>query len=232
MISFIIPANNEETLLGRTLTALHDAALAQPEPYEVIVADDASTDRTSAIAAERGARVVQVNHRQIAATRNAGAAVAMGELFVFVDADTVVNAEVVRAAVRAVRRGAVGGGCVLRLEGRLPFYAKILQLILGPVCRAIKLAGGCFFFCTRTAFQAAGRFDETLYAGEEAALGHKLKRLGRFVILRESVTTSGRKVRAHTALELLGMGARLLIRGPQVFRQREGLEMWYGPRTE
>jgi glycosyltransferase involved in cell wall biosynthesis len=110
MISFIIPAYNEETLLGRTLTALHAAALAQPEPYEVIVADDASTDRTSTIAAEQGARVLQVNHRQIAATRNAGAAVATGELFVFVDADTVVNAEVVRAAERAVRRGAVGGG--------------------------------------------------------------------------------------------------------------------------
>jgi glycosyltransferase involved in cell wall biosynthesis len=232
VISFIIPAYNEEALLGATLTALNAAARAQPEPYEIIVVDDASTDRTRAVASEQGAHVVPVNNRQIAATRNAGAAVASGDWFFFVDADTVVNAEVIQAATRALRRGAVGGGCLLRMEGHLPFYGKVLQLALGPVCRAIKLAGGCFFFCTRAAFHAAGRFDETLYAGEEAALGSKLKHLGRFVIVGESVTTSGRKVRAYSALEMLKMGARLLVRGPQVFRQREGLEMWYGPRAE
>lgn len=50
MISFIIPAYNEERLLGATLLALHAAARAVGEPYEVIVADDASADRTAAVA--------------------------------------------------------------------------------------------------------------------------------------------------------------------------------------
>jgi glycosyltransferase involved in cell wall biosynthesis len=230
VISFIIPAHNEEALIGRTLSALNDAAGALGEPYEVVVADDSSTDRTAAIALEHGARVVAVNRRQIAATRNAGARVSAGDIFIFVDADTVVTAEVVRAAVRALRGGAVGGGCVFRFDGQLPPYALMMQRLMPPLCRAIGLAAGCFLFCTRTAFFAARGFDEKLYASEELSFGRRLKRQGRFVILREFVTTSGRKVRAHTALEVFGVIARVLLRGPRSFRRREGLEIWYGPR--
>ena len=76
-ISFIIPAYNEERLLGQTLSAIDQAARALGEPVEVIVVDDASTDRTAAIAQEHWARVVSVKCRQIAATRNAGAREAM-----------------------------------------------------------------------------------------------------------------------------------------------------------
>src|SRR5688572_21460895 len=95
MISFIIPAYNEELLLGRTLRALDDAARGLGEPFEIIVVDDASTDRTADVAREHGARVVSVNRRQIAATRNAGAREASGELLFFIDADTVVTAAAV-----------------------------------------------------------------------------------------------------------------------------------------
>jgi glycosyltransferase involved in cell wall biosynthesis len=90
MISFIIPAYNEELLLGRTLKALHNAARALGEPFEIVVADDASTDRTAVVARQHGARVVSVSYRQIAATRNAGIRAANGELFVFVDAEVTV----------------------------------------------------------------------------------------------------------------------------------------------
>ena len=74
MISFIVPAYNEELLLPATLSALEAAAHALGEPSEIVVVDDASTDRTAAVAEEHGARVIQVNHRQIAATRNSGRA--------------------------------------------------------------------------------------------------------------------------------------------------------------
>jgi glycosyltransferase involved in cell wall biosynthesis len=40
VISFIVPAYNEEQLLGRTLQSIHSAARAVGEPYEVIVVDD------------------------------------------------------------------------------------------------------------------------------------------------------------------------------------------------
>jgi hypothetical protein len=46
MISFVVPAYNEEELLGATLDAIHTAAVATGQDYEIVVADDASSDRT------------------------------------------------------------------------------------------------------------------------------------------------------------------------------------------
>src|SRR5206468_11328581 len=93
MISFIVPAHNEELLIGQALSALLKAAQANREFFEIIVVDDASTDRTAAIAREHNVRVISVNHRQIAATRNAGARQARGEYLFFVDADTLATPE-------------------------------------------------------------------------------------------------------------------------------------------
>jgi glycosyltransferase involved in cell wall biosynthesis len=225
MISFVIPAHNEAELIGRTLSALHEAAQIAGEPYEVIVVDDASTDATGALALSHGARVVGVNFRRIAATRNAGARAAAGEWFFFVDADTVVPPRALRAAVRALRGGAQGGGAAVRFDGPVPLYARILEGAVLPVLLPLlKMAPGCFLFCTRRAYLAAGGFDEALAWSEEVAFGNRLKQQGRFVLLREAVITSGRKVRAHTALELVGVAVRL-ARG-----QRKGLDYWYGPR--
>jgi glycosyltransferase involved in cell wall biosynthesis len=231
-ISFIIPAYNEERLLGRTLSAIDQAARALGEPVEVIVVDDASTDRTAEIARVHGARVVSVKCRQIAATRNAGAKEANGEMLVFVDADTVVTEAAVRAAAAAMRAGAVGGGCAFRFDGRLPPYGRVLAAVVVPLYRVLGLASGCFLFCTREAFRAVGGFDETLFGAEEAAMSRVLRRQGRFVILRESVTTSGRKLRAYSGREVLGILLRLALAGPKGVRRPDGLDVWYGERRE
>ena len=100
MISFIVPAHNEQMQLGRTLQAIHGAAHAVGQPYEVIVVDDASVEATSEIARQNNARVVSVNHRQIAATRNSGARAAQGERLLFVDADTNISPGVLTSALR------------------------------------------------------------------------------------------------------------------------------------
>jgi glycosyltransferase involved in cell wall biosynthesis len=230
MISFVIPAYNEELFLGCTLRALNAAGQGLGEPFEVVVADDASTDRTAAVAREYGARVVSVNHRQIAATRNSGAREATGELLIFVDADTVVTAAAVRGAVKALRAGAVGGGCAVRFDDRLPLYARLLAAPTRSLYHALGLAAGCFLFCTRDAFAATGGFDERLFGSEELTMSRALHRQGRFVVLREYVTTSGRKLRAYSAREILGTLARLALAGPKSVRQRQGMELWYGER--
>ena len=229
MISHI-PAHNEERLIGRTLNELGKATLAVGQPFEVVVVDDASSDRTAAIARAHDARVVSVSYRQIAATRNAGARQASGDLFVFLDADTVVTEAVIGAAWRAICQGAVGGGCAIRFDGRLPLHGRALAAVSVPLYRAFGLASGCFLFCTREAFQAAGGFDERLFAAEEGAMSRALRRQGRFVVLREFVVTSGRKLRAYTAYEIFGLLARLALGGPESVRRREGLGLWYGER--
>ncbi|HEY7460778.1 MAG TPA: glycosyltransferase [Gemmatimonadota bacterium] len=232
MISFVVPAYNEERLLGPTLRAIHAAARAVGEPYEVIVVDDASSDGTVAVATSLGARVVEVAHRQIAATRNAGTRHARGDVLIFVDADTLVTGAVLCAALRELRRGAIGGGAGIRLEGRIPTYARLLQPPLVWLFRVARLAAGCFLFCTRRAFDQVGGFDETLYGAEEIALSRALGRHGRFVVLREAVTTSGRKLRAHSGWELLLVLGGIALRGPASVRARRGLELWYGKRRE
>src|SRR5436305_2557137 len=102
MISFIVPAHNEQAQLGRTLQAIHGAGQALGRQYEIIVVDDASADVTSEIARQNNARVVSVNHRQIAATRNSGARAAQGERLFFVDADTTINLRALASALRGL----------------------------------------------------------------------------------------------------------------------------------
>jgi glycosyltransferase involved in cell wall biosynthesis len=230
MISFVIPAHNEERLLGTTLDAIHSAARMVGEPYEIVVVDDASTDRTAQLAREHGAVVVSVAHRQISATRNAGARAAKGSLLVFVDADTRINPQVVSGVVGAVRQGAAGGGATIRFDGVLPLYARLLLPVLTLSFRLTGTAAGCFLFCTREAFAAVGGFDEAYYGAEEVVMSKALRSHGLFVILAVPVVTSGRKLRAHSARELFTAMLRLALGGRKAVAQREGLELWYSER--
>ncbi|WP_300649611.1 glycosyltransferase [Hydrogenophaga sp.] len=232
MISFIVPAYNEERLLGATLQAINAVVQVLDEPCEVIVVDDGSTDRTADIGREHGAQVVAVAHRQIAATRNAGARAARGDVFIFVDADTLVHETLVVLALQALREGAVGGGAVVRFDGAMPLHARVTVPLVVKLLQVCRLAAGCFVFCTRSAFEAVGGFDETYFAAEELKLSQALKQQGTFVILREPVLSSGRKLRTHSALEMWALLGHLLRGGLGAVRQRKGLDLWYAQRRE
>jgi glycosyltransferase involved in cell wall biosynthesis len=230
MISFIVPAHNEEQLLGRTLVAIHDAAAGIGQPYEVIVVDDASGDLTSAVAAQHGARIERVEYRQISRTRNAGARIASGDPLIFVDADTVISSRVLHGTLEAIQRGAVGGGARLTVDGWIPLYGRMLLTITGIVMRTADLIAGCYFFCTRAAFDAAGGFDESVYAAEELVLSRRLARIGWIAILDAPVVTSGRKLREHSGWDVVRLLGALVRRGPAVVRTRDDLALWYGKR--
>jgi len=230
-VSFIIPAWNEAAVLGETLDVLATATTQLELPHEVIVVDDDSSDTTAQIARERGAWVVAVANRQIAATRNAGARAATGDLFIFIDADTLVSASVVQAAIRAVHAGAVGGGCGLRFGGRIPTWGRVVERATVAFCRTARLACGCFVFCRRDMFEAVGGFETDLYAAEEWAISVALKRLGPFVMLREEVVTSGRKLRAYSPFELFRQFASIAVR-PRALLQRDRMHLWYSRRED
>ena len=232
MISFIVPAHDEAQLIGATLTALHDAAAASGQACEIVVVDDASTDATAQVAAGLGARVIRVEHRHIAATRNAGARAANGELLVFVDADTLIDADVVLAAFAAIGDGAVGGGATVRLQGTPAWHERCTVALLGWMFRLTGIAPGCFLFCTRAAFDAAGGFDERYYAAEDVALSRALARVGRFVILQQKVRTSDRKLRTHSVADHLRLIVRFAWRGTGLLKSRSDLGLWYGERRD
>jgi glycosyltransferase involved in cell wall biosynthesis len=230
MLSFVVPAHNEERFLRPTLRAIRHAASSTEEPYEVLVVDDASTDATARIAAEEGAIVVSVAHRQIAGARHAGARAASGDLLVFVDADTIVSDAAVRAALAAVRAGAVGGAAIGVFDGTVPLYARLLAASWIRIARLANLTTGCFLFCTRRAYETAGGFDRTLYVFEDLAFGRRLRRVGPTAVLRDTVSTSGRNLRSTSLAAVGRMLLALLRHRGQFLRSRERLDYWYGVR--
>jgi len=229
MISFVIPAHNEGKCLPATLDALIAAAEQVGRPYEVIVVNDASTDSTSKVASQRGVRVIDVAHRHIAATRNAGVREASGDILFFVDADTQTNAGAIAAGLSAIEQGAVGGGCHFHFDGQIPWWARILLPIGNVAGRLLTIVGGAFLFCRRADFEAVGGFCERYFALEDMAFVKALKRRGRFVIPRETVLTSNRKLRTMPLWRALAILFRIVARGPKSYVSREGL--WYGPEA-
>jgi glycosyltransferase involved in cell wall biosynthesis len=230
MWSFIVPAHDEAPLIGTTLDALHAAAQACRLDYECIVVDDASTDGTTDVSIVHGARVVPVAFRHIAATRNAGAAAAFGTRLCFVDADTRVEADVLRAAIDALASGAAGGGCAVRLDGETRIVVRLFTCAVMQVFRWMRVTPGCFVFCTRAAFDAAGGFDTRYYAGEDVAFSRALANVGHVAILREHVATSNRKLRTFGVLDHFRLMLRFALRGRRILRSRDDLALWYAKR--
>jgi glycosyltransferase involved in cell wall biosynthesis len=232
MLSFIIPAYNEETELSSTLKAIRAATFGVAQPFEIIVVDDGSTDATPEIAEQAGARVVSIHRRQIAAVRNAGARAARGDYLFFVDADTRINRTHVTEAMAALGAGYAGGSARGVMDGFIPLWSRILLRAFCTLYFGLNLGAGAFLFTTRRNFEATGGFDEQYFAGEEVYFSLALRKLGRFKVLRKPVLTSGRKLRMYPAKEILGTLFIMILGGPRMARSRARLRLWYDGKRE
>ena len=232
MISFIVPAYNEELELASTIASIRAAASGVTQPYEIIVVDDASTDATAKLAAQAGARVISINRRQIAASRNAGARAAEGDYLFFVDADTRINPKHIYEAVAALKAGYAGGSARVAVDGVIPIWGRISVRAFCTVYFALKLGAGAFLFTTRRNFDIIVGFDEQYFIAEEVYFSLALRKLGRFKVLREPIVTSGRKLRMYSARHVLGRSLSIIIRGPRAARSRAKLDFWYNGRRE
>jgi len=110
-ISVVIPAYNEEKYLPACLQALRQQTYPA-DRYEIIVVDNASTDRTAQIARSFGARVIYEPVKGIAWARQAGFEAATGQIIASTDADTVVPPFwLKRIAMHFERMPHLGGVC-------------------------------------------------------------------------------------------------------------------------
>jgi glycosyltransferase involved in cell wall biosynthesis len=232
MISFIVPAHNEEFEISSTLAAIRAAGSSATRQYEIIVVDDSSTDVTPEIAAQASAKVIRINRRQIAAARNAGARVAQGEYLFFVDADTRINRAHVTEAIAAMDAGYAGGSARVAMDGFVPIWGRMLLRGFSSVYFGLNLGAGAFLFTTRGNFEAIGGFDEQYFVGEEVFFSLALKRLGRFKVLREPIVTSGRKLRMYPARQFLRDFFGVVVAGPRGARSRTKLRLWYNGKRE
>lgn len=179
-ISLIIPAFNEELYLPPLLDTIETARKRYqqgPENVEVVVADNASTDRTAEIARLRGCRVVSVEKRAVAAARNGGAQAAQGSVLAFVDADSLVHAETFNEIDRVLSSNHVVAGTTGVRPSRMSPALAVLVAFTVP----FRLAGldSGVVFCRHEDWQAVGGYDESQLVSEDLRFLMALKRLGR-----------------------------------------------------
>ena len=238
-ISVIVPAFNEEKLLGVSLAEIISAATAfisRGWQFELVVCDNNSTDRTADIARAAGAKVVFEPINQIARARNAGASIATGEWLVFVDADSHPSEKLFADVAEQISSGQVlAGGVTIRLDEKL-FVAGLITQFWNYSSRLTRLMAGSFIFVEAAAFRQLGGFSHEFFAAEELDLSLRLKKLARetkrkIVILhRHPIQTSARKVKLYSSRELGGFLLRSIFNHRRTIRDREAAFMWYDGR--
>ena len=103
MISVLIPAHNDAGVLRECL----DAVMAQTLPVdEIVVVADTCTDETVAVAKSYGAVVVETEQGGKAASQDVGLPHVTGDIMVCIDADTVIDVDVVEKFVAELESGA------------------------------------------------------------------------------------------------------------------------------
>ncbi len=234
-VSVLVPAYNEEALLGRTLTSVHESFSALPTSaprYELVVCDNNSTDRTAQVAAEHGAQVVFEPHNQISRARNAAAARASNPWLIFLDGDTLLNPLLLQATLELMSSGRVcGGGALVAFDQRQRSSADAMLSLWNRISASLGLAAGSYVYCLREAWAEVGGFEQSVYAGEELYFSRKLKKWGRerglrFHVLTDTpIVTSARKMEWYGKWQLLGH--MLSMARPGALRRRDACDLWY-----
>ena len=239
VLSVVIPAYNEERLLAGVLDRVHACfATVGLAACEIVVCDNNSTDATAAVARANGARVVHEPHNQISRARNTAARAARGRWLIFLDADTLLSPELLRATLACFESGTVvGGGAALRFDlADIGPFATAMTALWNSLSTTFGLAAGSYVFCSRQAWEEVGGFNENVYAGEEIYFSRELKRWGkpkglRFRILRDTpVVTSARKVEWYGQWQLLGRS--LMMIRPGAVKSRAACSLWYSRPAE
>jgi glycosyltransferase involved in cell wall biosynthesis len=187
--SIVIPAKNEEANIGRCLDSIFAVEWDTGE-FEVIVVDNGSSDRTAAIAALKGAKVLIQPGLSISGLRNFGALEASGEILAFIDADCTVGVQWLRQASYYLERPEV---VCFGSPPEVPENPTWVQSAWFMVRRKAELVGetewleSMNMFIRRDPFLSCGGFDEILATCEDYDLSLRLKRYGKVLSDRRIV---------------------------------------------
>ena len=181
MISVVVPVRNGMPWIEEQIRAL--AAQRCDEPWEVVIADNGSTDGTLEFARDWSAShdhflVVDASGLPgTSAARNAGVEVARGELLAFCDADDVVMAGWLQACADALHHADL-------IAGRFDFWSLNSIPPAPPVRAATRQLGflpaglGANLAVRREPFLEVGGFDEQLVPGEDIDLCWRMQLRG------------------------------------------------------
>ena len=197
VVSVIIPARDAGQWLGACLDALGHQAGAPP--HEVIVVDDASTDRTGDLARSHPAvtRTITGPGRGSYAARNAAIAVATAPVLAFTDADCVPDGGWLAAGLAAVESGAdlVGGEITTAADRRLnPWerYDRAVYLRQDELTRSDRFAATANLFVRRAVIDDVGPFDASLRSGGDYDFGRRATGAGYQLVYAPAARVSHR----------------------------------------
>jgi glycosyltransferase involved in cell wall biosynthesis len=178
--SVIVPAYNEQAWIGHTLRRIQRSIdAAGRDMYELIVVDNASSDRTAAVAEENGARVVKEQHRGVGRARNKGAAASTGDVLIFIDADTIVPDQLFVRIRQVIAQPAVIGGAVdikYTAQRRGVRWYLAFEHIVGMLAHTAR---GATQFCWREVFNSIGGYDPALWMNEDVDFYRRLAKYAR-----------------------------------------------------
>ena len=204
-LSIIIPALNEAHSIGVTL----DAVSRLSGRVELIVVDGGSDDETCEIARAYGVKVIS-SERGRGLQMHRGAAVARGDVFWFLHADTIVPEDSLDLIHEALRdEHVVAGNFDVRFDGRLA--AARFMTWLYPQLRGLGLCyGDSAIFVRREAYEQVGGF-KSFPIFEDLDLLRELKRLGGIVHVPATVVTSSRRFERRSFLLAFSRWAGLQV---------------------
>lgn len=192
-ISVIVPALNEAPHISATLARLR---LLRKRGHEVIVIDGGSGDDTPALAGPLADRVI-IGERGRARQMNAGAAVADGDIYWFLHADTLAPLDADKLILAALASAKHQWG---RFDVVLPGNNLLLRLVARLMNLRSRLSGVATgdqgLFITRSAFERIGGFED-IPIMEDIAASRALKRMSRPVGLHTPLLTSDRRWFQH-----------------------------------
>ncbi|HEY6299503.1 MAG TPA: glycosyltransferase [Candidatus Binatus sp.] len=181
--TLVVAAYNAAATLGECLSSIRE--LNYPD-YETIVVDDGSTDATSEIANQSGVRTIRVEHKGLAAARNAGVDAASGEVVAFIDADARADRDWLYHLVETIshRDAAAAAGPNFAPD---PQSARAAAMAVAPGLPREVRAGddrlaqlcGCNMAITKAALLKVGVFDPMFTsAGDDVDLSWRLAASG------------------------------------------------------
>ena len=175
--SIIIPAHNEASHIGLCLNAIAQTATPYPNDVEIIVVLNRCTDETAHICRDMGVRTVICDEKNLSKIRNAGVAVAAGDIMITVDADSRMSPNMLSEIERALQSGHyIGGGVPIKPE-RMSLGIFLTGLLIASVIMPLGLSGG-LFWCYRNDFNAIGGFNEDMVIAEDIDFAKRLKKYG------------------------------------------------------
>lgn len=183
-ISLIICAHNEETVLAETI----DIAMrnSRGKFKEVIVVDNASTDKTADIARSCGARVIYEPQKGLTSARQAGFEASASELLAYIDADTHTTPQWIHIVESVFRKrpDVVSLSGPRRYFGTVWYRRWILNMMWVVAPLAYPIVGymilGGNFVVRRSAIVAIGGFNRSIaFYGEDTDLARRLSKVGK-----------------------------------------------------